>query len=194
MKAVLNKENGLRSSDLLSHVGVFETPHYHKLLFVTDGGLNIAPDINKKVSIINNAVKLTKALGIEKPKIAGLCAIELVNQDMPATIDAALLTMMNKRGQLKDCIFEGPLAMDNAVSSESAKIKGIESSISGDVDILLVPDIEAGNMVVKALTYLAGASWGGIVLGAKCPIVLVSRADSYEAKLYSIAIAVAMAE
>jgi phosphate butyryltransferase len=192
MKAVLNKEKGLRSSQLLSHVGVFETPHYHKLIFVTDGAINIAPDLEKKVQILKNTLTLTLSLGIKSPKIAGVCAVENVTQNMPATIDAAILSVMCQRGQLGDCILEGPLGLDNAVSLEAAQIKGIKTSIAGDVDVLLVPNIESGNITVKALTYLSKAKLGGIVLGATCPIILVSRADTYEAKLNSIALAVSM--
>jgi phosphate butyryltransferase len=192
MKAVLNKDKGLRSSQLLSHVGVFEAPNYHKLLFVTDGAINITPDLDKKIEIIKNTLILTHSLGIKTPKIAGVCAVENVNLKMPATIDAAVLSMMSQRGQLGDCIFEGPLGLDNAVSLDAAKIKGIKTSIAGDVDVLLFPSVESGNITVKALNYLSGTQWGGIVLGAKCPIVLVSRADSYEAKLNSIALAVSI--
>lgn len=192
MKAVLNKEDGLRCSSLLSHVGVFESPNYHKLLFVTDGGLNIAPDVEKKAAIVKNTLPLVNAFGIDSPKVAGVCAIENVTPSMPATLDAALLSVMSIRGQLGNCIFEGPLALDNAVSEHAAKTKGIKSQIAGDVDILLVPNIESGNIAVKSLTYLGNAKLGGIVLGAKCPIVLVSRADSYESKLHSMALSVIM--
>lgn len=192
MRAVLNKESGLRSSDLLSHVAVFETPNYHKLIYVTDGGMNISPTLPQKVSIVKNAVKFCHSLGIETPKVACVGAIELVNLDMPATTDAAMLSIMNKRKQIKDCIIEGPFGLDNAVSRDAANTKGVESEIAGDVDILLLPDIQAGNILVKGLCYLAGAQWSGIIVGAKCPIVLASRADTYETKLNSIATAVAM--
>ncbi len=192
MKAVLNKEEGLRDSSLLSHVGVFESPCYHKLLFVTDGGLNIAPDLEKKAAIVKNTLPLVNSFGIDFPKIAGVCAIENVNTSMPSTVDAALLSVMSIRGQLGNCIFEGPLALDNAVSEDAAKTKGIKSNIAGDVDVLLVPNIESGNIAVKSLTYLGNAKLGGLVLGAKCPIVLTSRADSYESKLNSMALAVIM--
>lgn len=192
MKAVLNKEDGLRDFSLLSHVGVFESPNYHKLLFVTDGGLNIAPDLEKKAAIVKNTLPLVNAFGVDSPKVAGLCAIENVNPNMPSTIDAALLSVMSIRGQLGNCIFEGPLALDNAISAHAAKIKGIKSNIAGDVDILLVPNIESGNIAVKSLTYLGNSKLSGLVLGAKCPIVLVSRADSYESKLNSMALSVIM--
>lgn len=188
LKAVLDKEKGLRGSGLLSHVMVYSVPTYHKLLFLTDGGMVTYPDLYQKVQIVNNAVKVAKAFGINPIHVAPLCAVEVVNPDMQATLDAAALTKMNQRGQIKDCVIDGPLALDNAISKEAAKHKGIVSPVAGQADILLVPNIESGNILGKSLTYLANAKSAGIIMGAKCPIVLVSRADTHEAKLNSIAL------
>ena len=188
LKAVLNKEFGLRGKSLLSHVMLYETQNYHKVLFLTDGGMVPYPELKDKIGIIDNAVKVANAVGIDMPKVAPLCAVEVVNQSMTATIDAAILSSMNKRGQIKDCVIDGPLALDNAISSEAAKHKGIVSEVAGDADILLVPNIEAGNLLGKSLTYFGNAESAGIVMGAKCPIVLVSRADTAKSKLYSIAL------
>ncbi len=193
LKAVLNKEYGLRTGNVLSHVAVFEVPNYNRLITVTDAAMNIAPDLEGKTAILKNAVHVVRAIGIEKPKVAPLAAVELVNPAMQATVDAALLTQMNRRGQIKDCIVDGPLAFDNAVSSIAAAHKGIVSEVAGEADILLVPDIEAGNILYKSLVYFANAKVGAIVAGAKAPIVLTSRADTAEAKLYSLALAVATA-
>lgn len=188
LKAVLDKEIGLRTGSLLSHVMIYSVPSYHKLLFLTDGGMVTYPDLKQKVQIIQNAVKVAKALGISPVKVAPLCAVEVVNPDMQATVDAAVLSKMNQRGQIKDCIVDGPLALDNAINKEAAKHKGIESPVAGDADILLVPNIEAGNLLGKSITYLAGGKSAGVIMGAKCPIVLVSRADTHESKLNSIAL------
>ncbi|MCM1992479.1 phosphate butyryltransferase [Oceanirhabdus seepicola] len=188
LKAVLNKEEGLRGGGLLSHVMVYESSAYHKLLLLTDGGMVTYPELSDKVGLINNAVKVAKALEVETPKVAPLCAVEVVNPSMPATLDAAALVQMNRRGQIKGCIIDGPLAFDNAISKEAAEHKGIVSDVAGDADILLVPNIEAGNLLGKSLTYMGGAVSAGVVMGAKCPIVLVSRADSAKSKLYSIAL------
>lgn len=190
LKAALNKETGINSGRLASHVAVFETAHYHKLLMVTDAAINIAPDLPAKLDIIANSVTAARALGTEKPKVALLCAIEKVNYDkMPCTAEAAVITQMNRRGQVKNCIVDGPLALDNAVSAESAKIKKIVSEVAGDADILVTPDIEAGNVLYKSLIDLGGAKGAGIVMGAAKPIVLTSRADTAETKLASIAFA-----
>lgn len=194
LKAVLNKEKGLRGDGLLSHVMIYDVPAYHKLLMLTDGGMVLYPDLNEKVGIIKNAVKVAHALNIDNPKVAPLCAIESVNPSMQATIDASILTQMNKRGQIKGCVIDGPLALDNAISEEAAKHKGIVSTVAGDSDILLVPNIEAGNMLGKSLTYFANAESAGVIMGAKCPVVLVSRADSAKSKLYSIALGSIIAE
>jgi len=188
LKAVLDKEIGLRTNNLLSHVMVYSVGTYHKLILLTDGGMVTYPDLTQKVQIVQNAVKVAKALGINPIHVAPLCAVEVVNPDMQATIDAAILSKMNQRGQIKDCIIDGPLALDNAISKEAAQHKGIKSPVAGEADILLVPNIEAGNMLGKSLTYFARAKSAGIIVGAKCPIVLVSRADTHESKLYSIAL------
>lgn len=188
LKAVLDKEIGLRGKGLLSHVMIYSVKAYHKLLFLTDGGMVTYPDLSQKVQIINNAVKVAKALGISPVRVAPLCAVEVVNPDMQATMDAAALAKMNERGQIKDCIIDGPLALDNAISKEAAKHKGIVSPVAGDADVLLVPNIESGNLLGKSMTYFAGAKSAGVIMGAACPIVLVSRADTHESKLYSIAL------
>ena len=190
LKAALNKEVGLNAGRLTSHVAVIESPHYHKLFIVTDAAINIAPDLQGKLDIIANAVAVSRSIGVELPKVAMLAAVEKVNPEkMPCTADAALITQMNRRGQVKGCVVDGPLALDNAISAESARIKKIVSDVAGDVDVLVVPDIEAGNVLYKALLDLGGAKGAGIVAGAAKPIVLTSRADSRETKLASIALA-----
>lgn len=194
LKAVLNKEANLKKEELLSHVMVYEAGNYHKLIMLTDGGMVPYPEIKEKIQIINNAVKLCNALGIENPKVAPICAVEVVNPSMQATIDASVLTQMNKRGQIKGCIIDGPLGLDNAISKEAAMHKGIVSEVAGDADILLVPNIESGNFLGKALTFFAKAENAGVIIGAKCPVVLVSRADSSKSKLYSIALGSLLSE
>jgi phosphate butyryltransferase len=194
LKAVLNKEAGLKKEELLSHVMVYDAPTYHKLLILTDGGMVPYPELKDKVSIINNAVQVAKALDIDNPKVAPICAVEVVNPSMQATIDASLLSQMNKRGQIKGCLIDGPLALDNAISKEAAEHKGIVSEVAGDADILLVPNIESGNFLGKSLTYFAKAENAGVIMGAKCPVVLVSRADSAKSKLYSIALGAVLGE
>ena len=188
LKAVLNKEWGLRTDSLLSHVMVYEVPSYDKLLVTTDGGMNIAPDYDQKVKILKNAIEATKPLGLKHIKVACWAAKEKVNSKMQATVDARALQEAGERGEFgKDVTVEGPLAFDLAVSKEAAKVKGFKSKVSGETDIMLMPTIEVGNGIGKALTYFAGAKSAGIIMGAKAPIVLVSRADSHESKLYSIA-------
>ena len=188
LKAVLNKEWGLRTDSLLSHVMVYEVPSYDKLLVTTDGGMNIAPDYDQKVKILKNAIEATKPLGLKHIKVACLAAKEKVNSKMQATVDARALQEAGERGEFgNDVTVEGPLAFDLAVSKEAAKVKGFKSKVSGETDIMLMPTIEVGNGIGKALTYFAGAKSAGIIMGAKAPIVLVSRADSHESKLYSIA-------
>ncbi|EDL64574.1 phosphate butyryltransferase [Bacillus sp. SG-1] len=193
LKAVLNKEFGLRTGNALSHVAVFEIPGYERLTVLTDAGMNIAPDLEQKVQIINNAVGVAHGIGIENPKVAPLAAVEVVNPAMQATIDAAVLTQMNRRGQIKGCVVDGPLALDNAVSLEATEHKGIQSEAAGKADILLVPNIETGNSLYKSLIYFAGAKVGAVIAGAKAPVVLTSRADSAESKLYSLALAICSA-
>lgn len=188
LKEVLNKEYGLRTDSLLSHVMIYEVPSYHKLLVLTDGGMNINPDVSQKKKIADNAIKAAKSLGIETVKVACLAAKEKVNPKMQATLDADELKSMYKDGMFgKNVIVEGPIAFDLAISEEACKIKGYESEVGGDADILLVPNIETGNGIGKALTYMANAKSAGIIMGAKAPVVLVSRADTHESKLYSIA-------
>lgn len=188
LKEVLNKEYGLRTDSLLSHVMIYEVPSYHKLLILTDGGMNINPDVSQKKKIVDNAIKAAKSLGIDTVKVACLAAKEKVNPKMQATLDADELKTMCKDGMFgKGAIVEGPIAFDLAVSEEACKIKGYESEVGGDADILLVPNIETGNGIGKVLTYMANAKSAGIIMGAKAPVVLVSRADTHESKLYSIA-------
>lgn len=190
LKAVLNKENGLRTGNILSHVAVFETEKYHKILFVTDAAMNISPKVDEKRQILENTLKLVHSLGIENPKVAVVCAMEKVNPKMIATLDAEYLVNLNKEGKLKGCLVEGPYALDNAISKKAAEQKGIKGIVAGDADILLMPDIEAGNVLYKSLTYFANTENAGLVLGAKSPIILTSRADSDKAKLNSIALSV----
>ncbi|TXR83724.1 phosphate butyryltransferase [Bacillus sp. BF9-10] len=193
LKSVLNKEWGLRKGSVLSHVAAFEVPNYNRLIFVTDAAMNIAPDVTQKAAIIQNTVEVARAIGIDLPKVAPIAAVEVVNPAMQATIDAAMLTQMNRRGQIKNCVVDGPLALDNAVSQIAAEHKGIVSDVAGKADILLVPTIEAGNVLYKSLVYFADAKVGAMIAGAKAPIVLTSRADSAETKVYSLALAVATA-
>ncbi|MDE5412226.1 phosphate butyryltransferase [Alkalihalobacterium chitinilyticum] len=189
MKAVLNKDYGLRVGKLFSHVAAFDIPNYDKLLFITDSALNIAPDLNQKVQIIENSVEVARKVGVQLPKVAPIAAVEVVNPEMVATVDAALLSQMNRRGQIKNCIVDGPLGLDNAISKDAAQYKGIKGDVAGEADILLVPTIEIGNILYKSLVYFAKANVGGFITGAKAPIVLTSRSDSTINKLYSIAFA-----
>ena len=189
LKAVLDKEWGLRTGSLLSHLFLFEVPVLKgRVVGISDGGMNTYPDLNAKVKIIENAAACYHKIGVPQPRIAVLAAVETVNPDMPATLDAAALAKMNERGQIKGCLVDGPLALDNAISEESARIKGLSSPVAGSADMLLVPDIEAGNLVGKVLLYMTGGRGAGVVLGAKKPIVLTSRFDSMETKLLSIAL------
>ena len=190
MKAVLDREMGMRTGRKLSHVAVFSLPTYHKLLFVTDAAINIAPDFETKIDIIQNAVEALRNLEIDCPKAALLAAKEKVDEKMPLTLEWEKLTQMNQAGEISGCILDGPLALDNAVSAESCAAKGISSEVGGDADILVCPDIEAGNILYKSLAFLAGGKNGGVVVGAKRPIILTSRADNSESKLISIALGV----
>ena len=192
LKAVLDKENGLRKGQVLSHVAFFESPHYHKLLCVTDVAMNMDPDFNTKVHILNNAVEACHKIGIDIPKVAVVAAVEVVNPKMEATVHAAMMKTMSDRKQFNGCIVDGPLALDNAVNKEAAEHKGIESEVAGDCDIVLVPNLEAGNMFYKALNFLGGASVAAVIMGATVPIVLTSRSDSESSKMLSIALAAAM--
>ena len=194
LSSVLNKDYGLRTGKLLSHFAYFEVLTYHKLIAVTDVAMNIAPNLSEKIQILNNAVKVLNNLGIEKPKVAVLGAIEKVNTEMGATLDAALLSKMNQRDQILNCIVDGPLAFDNAVSVESAKHKQIKSDVAGDTDLLLMPDIEVGNVLYKSLVFFAKAKVASMIVGASAPIVLTSRSDSEQAKFDSILLAAVVAE
>lgn len=191
LKGVLDKEQGLRKSEVLSHLAFFEVPTYHKLIALTDAAMVIAPDLKTKIAIINNSVSFMNRLGYARPKVAMLCAVEMVNEQMPATMEAALITKMNQRGQIRNCIVDGPLAYDNAVSAVSAKHKGIVSDVAGDADLLVVPDIEAGNILYKCYGFSANAKLAAVILGAAAPIVLTSRSDTEESKQASIILAAA---
>src|SRR5512133_422174 len=194
LKAVLNKEWGLRTGSLLSHIAIFEVEAYHKLIAVTDVAMNIAPNLQDKIAIVNNSVACLNRLGIELPKVAVLGAVEMVSENMQATRDAALLSKMNQRDQIKHCIIDGPLAFDNAISLDSANHKGIRSDVAGDTDLLLMPDIEVGNVLYKSLVFFAHAKVAAVILGAMVPIVLTSRSDSDQAKYDSILLAAAVAK
>jgi phosphate butyryltransferase len=191
LRCVLNKEWGLRTGNLLSHFALFEVETYHKVIAVTDVAMNIAPNLKEKIAIVNNSVTCLNNLGYVMPKVAVLGAVEMVNENMEATLDAALLSKMNQRDQIKNCIIDGPLAFDNAISLESAKHKGIRSEVAGDTDLLLMPDIEVGNVLYKSLVFFAKAKVASIILGAMVPIVLTSRSDSEQAKFDSILLAAA---
>ena len=188
--AVVAKEGGLRTGRRLSHGFLMDVPTYHKVLIVTDAAINIAPTLEDKVDICQNAIDLAKSFGVEQPKVAILAAVETVNSRMPATLDAAALCKMAERGQIKGGLLDGPLAFDNAISREAAKTKGITSEVAGDPDILLAPDLEAGNMMAKQLSFLANADSAGLVLGARVPVILTSRADSLRSRIGSCAVAV----
>jgi phosphate butyryltransferase len=193
VKAILDKENGLLTGGLLSHLAFFETPFYHKILCITDAALNISPDFNEKISIVKNAVSVYHNLGIRQPLVAVLAPVEIVNPKMEATVHGAMLTQMQKRNQISGCIIDGPLALDNAVSSEAAKHKSLVSEVAGNADILLTPDLNSGNILYKSLNFLGGAVCAAVVAGASVPIVLTSRADQEKSKFLSIALAVALA-
>lgn len=194
LKAVLNKEVGLRTGNVLSHVAVFDVPSYHKMLIITDAAMNIAPDVNGKKQIIENSLVVANSLDIDVPKVAVVCAKEKVNPKMQATVDAAELVKMNEEGSLKNCMVAGPLALDNAISLEAAKLKKISSPVAGDADIILCPNIESGNILYKTLSFLTDAKNAGVIVGAKAPVILTSRADSDETKLNSIALGALMSD
>ncbi len=188
LKAVLNKEWGLRTGHLLSHAMVFDVPGVERLLLITDVAMLVAPGVKEKAGMIRNAVHVMHCLGVAEPRVAVLAAVETVNPDMPATLDAAELTRQGSAGAFGRCLVDGPLAMDLAMSAEAAHHKGISSPVAGQADVLITPDIEAGNILYKGLVYLAGAKVAGIVVGARAPVVLVSRAELPENKLHSIAL------
>lgn len=188
LRAVLDREQGLRTGKILSHVALVEVPGYHKLLMVSDGGLNIAPDLKTKFEITQNAINVAHTLGWAEPKVALLSALELVNPDMPSTIDAALIAKAAERGQIRGALVDGPLAADGALSKEAAEHKKIVSPVAGVADVLIVPNIETGNILLKGLQYLAGATWAGVVVGARAPVLVLSRADHAKAKMLAIAL------
>jgi phosphate acetyltransferase len=189
MTAVVARDGGLRTGRRVSHVFVMDVPTYHKVFLVTDGAINISPTLEAKVDICQNAIDIVHSLGIKKPKVAILAAVETVTSKMPATIDAAALCKMADRGQITGAVLDGPLAFDNAISKEAARTKGIHSDVAGDPDILLAPDLESGNMLAKQLSFLANADSAGLVLGARVPIILTSRADSVRSRIASCAVA-----
>lgn len=189
MSAIVSRDGGLRTARRISHVFVMDVPTYHKVLIVTDGAINISPTLEDKVDICQNAIDLAISLGLERPKVAILAAVETVTSKMPATIDAAALCKMAERGQITGGNLEGPLAFDNAINKQAAQTKGIKSDVAGDPDILLAPDLEAGNILAKQLSFLANADSAGMVLGARVPVILTSRADSVRSRVASCAVA-----
>ena len=193
MAAVVDRANGLRTARRISHCFVLDVPTYHKPLIITDAAINIAPDLQDKADIVQNAIELAHALGIAQPKVALLSATESINPKIASTVEAAALCKMADRGQILGGLLDGPLALDNAISPEAAKIKGIGGPVAGDADILVVPDLEAGNMLAKSLSFLADADAAGIVLGARVPVMLTSRADSVESRMASCAVGVLLA-
>ncbi|MFB4166416.1 phosphate butyryltransferase [Virgibacillus sp. JSM 102003] len=189
LKAVLNKDSGLRTGGVLSHVALFEIPNQDRLIFLTDAAMNLTPTLQEKEQIINNAVQVAGGVNISNPNVAVLAAVEVVNPAMKATVDAALLTQMQKRNQIKGCIIDGPLAFDNAVSSKAASHKDIHSEVAGNADILMVPTIEVGNALYKSFMYFADAKVAAVISGARAPIVLTSRTDTSDSKLNSLSLA-----
>lgn len=193
LKAVVDRETGIRSSQLMSHVAILEVPSYHKLLFVTDGGMVVAPDLEEKRHILQNSAAFCRFLGYERPKAALLCAVEVVNPHMQETVDAAALAAEANRGDFGPCLAAGPISFDLATDPDSAKLKGYTDPVAGDADILLAPSIAAGNLMAKALYGMAGGKMAGVVLGAAVPITVNSRSATPEEKLNSILISAAMA-
>jgi phosphate butyryltransferase len=193
LRAALTRELGLRTGRLFSHVASFEIPGFDRLIFISDAGVVVAPDLEEKVQIVQNAIFVAHALDIELPRVAILAATEVVNPKIPTTLDAANLSKMADRGQIRGGLVDGPLALDNAISPDSARIKGIKSEVAGYADILITPDIEAGNVLAKAITYFAQGKMAGVVVGARCPLILPSRSDTREAKLVSLALGVMLA-
>jgi phosphotransacetylase len=185
----LSPETGLRTGRRLSHVFIMDVPTYHKVLIVTDAAINIAPTLEEKVDICQNAIDLAVSLGLARPKVAVLAAVETINSKMPATLDAAALCKMAERGQITNATLDGPLAFDNAISKDAAEIKGIRSAVAGNPDVLLAPDLEAGNILAKLLSFLARADSAGLVVGARVPIILTSRADNVRSRIASCAVA-----
>ena len=194
LRSVLNKEIGLRTGKLMSHVAVFDLEKMDRLLFLTDAAFNTYPDVKTKKDMIGNAVKVAKACGIDTPKVAVVAPVEVVNTEMQATVDAALLAKMNDRGQIKGCIVDGPFALDNAISEEAAHHKGITSEVAGKADVLLLHDIDVANVMYKTLTYMSNSKNGGVLVGTSAPVILTSRTDSFHTKVNSIILAALIAE
>ncbi|ELF6204774.1 TPA: bifunctional enoyl-CoA hydratase/phosphate acetyltransferase [Pseudomonas putida] len=193
LHAVLARDSGLRTDRRLGHVFVMSVPSYHKPLFITDAAVNILPNLNEKADLCRNAIDLLHALGIERPKIALISAVETITPQLTSTLDAAALVLMSLRGQINGALLDGPLAFDNAISAKAAQTKGIQSAVSGDPDILLMPNMEAGNILAKQLIYLSSADAAGLVLGARVPIVFTSRSDSPRSRIASCALALLLA-
>ena len=191
LKQVVNKETGLNMGKVMSHVGLFEVPNYHKLVVLTDGGMLLHPTLEQKAQIVENAVGALNNMGYENPKVAALCAAEKLNEKAPESVDAAALKEMNEKGEIKDCVIEGPISYDIALSKEIADFKGFESPVAGDADVLLVPDMAAGNFIGKSWVIQGGGRMTGLVVGAKAPIVLTSRGSGADEKFYSIVFAAA---
>ncbi|MCX7785920.1 MAG: phosphate acyltransferase [candidate division WOR-3 bacterium] len=188
LKGVLDERLGLRGERLLSHIALLELPSYHKIIFISDGGINVELDLKRKIDIVRNSIALAKFLGVTKPKVALLSAIERINLNLQETLDWAVITRMGEQGEFGDALIEGPLALDVAFSPYAAKVKKVNTKISGDVDIVIVPSIATGNILGKGLQYLGNAKICGIIIGAKRPVVMLSRADTKETKMYSLAL------
>lgn len=193
LRAALDREVGLRVGRLLTHVGIFEIPGFDRLIFISDAGVVVAPTMEQKIEIVQNAIYVAQRLGVEQPKVAILAATEMVNPKIPTTLDAANLSKMADRGQIEGGLIDGPLALDNAISPESAQIKGIKSGVAGRADILIPPDVEAANVLAKAITYFAKGNMAGVVVGGKSPLIVASRSDPHETKLVSMALGVLLA-
>jgi phosphate butyryltransferase len=191
--AALDKELGVRTGRLLTHVAAFEIPGFPRLILISDAGVVVAPTLEQKVEIVKNAIFAAQRLGLDEPKVAILAANEMVNAKLPVSLDAANLSKMADRGQIKGACIDGPLALDNAISKESARIKGIQSDVAGVADILITPDLESGNILIKSITYFAKGIMAGVVVGARAPLVLPSRADTHQAKIMSIAFSALLA-
>jgi phosphate butyryltransferase len=190
MKAALDRDKGLRIGKVISDVSIFEIPDFDRLVFISDVGIVVSPNLAQKVAIVQNAIDMAIELGVQEPKVAVLAATEMVNPEMPANMDAANLSKMAERGQIRGGIVDGPLALDNAISLKAAQMKGIESKVAGQADILITPDVESGNILAKALSYFAKGHMAGAVVGAECPIVMPSRSDPPQQKLLSLALGV----
>jgi len=193
LRAALDRETGLRVGRLFTHVGVFEIPGFDRLIFISDAGVVVNPTLEEKIAIVRNAIEVARRLGVECPRVAMLAATEMVNPKVPSTLDAANLSKMADRGQIEGGLIDGPLALDSAISLESSRIKGIESEVAGRADILIPPHLEAANILAKTITYFAHGKMAGVVVGARCPLIVASRSDPHEGKLVSIALGVLLA-